>query len=225
MTLATTFHSSHKSLGDDMKQINIQNKKFGNLFVVSKANNIGRFTAWNCLCDCGESVVVRTGGLTSGNTKSCGCLRKKVSETNFTKHGHKTNRKPSPEYTSWSLMRDRCNNKNNKNYYRYGGRGISVCEQWVDFNNFYKDMGNRPVGTTLERIDSNKNYCPENCCWATRKQQSRNRDYCKTVIFEGKSEKLFELAERFGIDLQLVHQRLSRGWTVDRAIKQTPRSR
>ena len=139
------------------------------------------------------------------------------------KHGAKKNRRPTPEYAVWSLMRDRCNNPNNQSYAYYGGRGIRVDASWDDFAVFLSDMGFRPPGSTIDRIDPDGNYEPSNCRWATRKEQSRNRTYCKRVTWKGQERLLWELADEHGIPVQTVHQRLHRGWDLERTLTQPMR--
>lgn len=141
------------------------------------------------------------------------------------KHSGKPNGSPTPEYVVWSLMRDRCNNNKNKSYKYYGGRGISVVEKWDDFSVFLADMGPRPAGSTIDRIDTNKGYGPDNCRWATRKEQSRNRNYCIRVNWNGADRYLWELADEYGISVQIVHHRLHRKWTLNRAITQPLRKK
>ena len=144
--------------------------KFERLSVIdiSYSNNQGRH--WKCICECGKYVIVRTSQLLNKNTKSCGCYRKHIK----TKHGHSGMR--SSTYRSWENMKDRCINSTSSNFKYYGGRGIKVCDRWLNsFQNFLSDMNEKPVGTSLDRIDNDGNYEPSNCRWATFKQQAQNR--------------------------------------------------
>lgn len=147
-------------------------ERFGKLVALgmterrSKNGNI----IWECLCDCGNECFIDSGSLRWGNTQSCGCLQKqRVSECN-TKHGMST----TVEYKIWGNMIDRCENPNHRSYKDYGGRGIKVCPEWHDVCKFCIDMGKRPVGLTLDRIDNDGDYTPKNCRWATSEEQRIN---------------------------------------------------
>lgn len=151
-------------------------KVFGRLTVLSRAADIPRpsgkvIQAWNCLCECGKETTVRAVGMLNGNTKSCGCLRAEVSRQSCTIHGLKSR----PEYIVWKGMRQRCNDSNSDNYAYYGGRGIRIDPRWDSFEQFFADMGPRPEGLTIERVDNNGNYCVENCIWADMSTQSLNQ--------------------------------------------------
>ena len=128
-----------------------------------------REIVWLCRCDCGNYVEVPTGSLQSGNTRSCGCL--------LSTHGHTRCKQRSRTYYSWSSMKQRCANQNTPRYKDYGGRGIRVCNRWLKFENFLEDMGEKPEGyrISIDRIDNDGNYEPNNCKWSTPKEQASNR--------------------------------------------------
>ena len=138
---------------------------------------------WVCLCDCGKETTVRTDNLSNGTTRSCGCKG-----GNY-RHGHKVGclhgGKSTPTYMTWEGMKHRCLDKNHKRYNDYGGKGVTICEQWLGysgFNTFLSDMGERPDGCTLDRIDNAKGYSPDNCRWATAKEQYQNKRVVRDAL-------------------------------------------
>lgn len=152
--------------------MDLTGRRFGYLLVVKVARTrSGPHRNWVCYCACGRETEVSGFCLRTGRTRSCGCLSKTMQRLAVTKHGMCRAR----EYNSWSEMRRRCNTKDHHKYHLYGGRGITICPEWDDFSVFYEDMGPRPPGTSLDRIDVNGNYDPGNCRWATNSEQVRNR--------------------------------------------------
>lgn len=152
--------------------IDLRAQRFGRLVVVEQAdnNNRGQVT-WKCKCDCGNIKIICSASLVRGSTNSCGCLQKEDVKKRSTKHGMRK----TLTYKIWAGMLQRCNNWNDPSYKDYGGRGITVCERWLKFENFFADMGEKPHGLTIDRIDNDLGYYKENCKWATQAEQVRNQ--------------------------------------------------
>lgn len=186
--------------------IDLTGQRFGRLTIISRAPNRGKDTMWRCRCDCGNEAVVRAYDMKTGRSNSCGCFRKEETSRRHKTHGMS---KARGLYTSWLNMIARCENQNKPEYPQYGGRGIKVCEAWHSFEAFYADMA--PTyrdGLTLERNDTNGDYCPENCRWATRKEQTRNRRCTYYVDCPPFGHiPLAELAERTGISYDRLRWR------------------
>jgi hypothetical protein len=207
------------------KKIDLTGQKFGRLTVLydaARALNKARMIMWRCLCDCGVETLVTTGELRSGGTKSCGCLRIEKARENVqlaiaerTRHGHCLNGENTSTYHTWQGMIQRCTNPNAPAYEDYGARGITIeDERWYDFVNFLEDMGCRPEGRTLDRIDFNRGYCKQNCRWATPAEQTANR--CGTKLNPLKVTEIKRLlktkmkqkriASKFGVNCRTISQ-------------------
>lgn len=206
---------------------NLIERKFGRLTVIKRLPNIGQYIQWLCLCDCGTTKIIRGSNLTSGHTKSCGCLqwetRIKIGTLNY-KHGHAN--KNSRTHMIWQSMIQRCNNKNNKKYKNYGGRGITVCDRWLDkkngFINFYKDVGEIPEGLTLDRSDNNKlinGYSPGNCKLSTTKEQNRNTRRNIMIPSNGQDICLTDYCKIKNLNYGTILHRINKlGWSIEKAV-------
>lgn len=185
--------------------------RYGRLTLVERrSSDQAQKALWLVRCDCGNSRVVRYSGLRSGNTKSCGCLSRETSRRHNSKHGHSRAMwgQASPTYNSWSSMVQRCTNPRYNGWHWYGGRGVKVCDRWLDFEAFLADMGHRPRGRTLDRIDNQRGYEPGNCRWATPREQGRNTRRCKPLTYRGETLVIREWAERLGISHTTITRRL-----------------
>lgn len=196
---------------------NLTGMTFGQLTVLAFAGNRGDKAVWRCRCFCGKEIVAYACNLSSGKSKTCGCVRDKATGDRSRKHGLSR----SSEHNAWQHMRRRCFNKRDKSYRNYGGRGITVCDEWRDsFEAFYRDMGPRPSAQhSIERINVNGDYEPNNCRWATRKEQSRNTRRNFYVTFQGITATLAEHCERLGLRYGAIALRLRRyGWSIEDAF-------
>jgi len=184
---------------------NIAGMKFGMLTATQFIETTINGAWWECICECGVVKKFKVGSLTSGNSKSCGCRTKAALKAANTTHGFSR----TPTHKCWRNMVMRCTNPSNKAYSHYGGRGISVCESWLTFENFLADMGPKPDGMTLDRINNNADYEPSNCKWATVKDQVRNRRM--TIMYEGKP--LAQIAEETGENYFTIYSRFKKHGT------------
>jgi hypothetical protein len=158
--------------------VNQSGKVYGDWIVLSFSHRAKTAYYWNCRCNCGTEKPVNRCHLTRGKSTNCGCKRPDTARTNFYKHGQSISRngRPTGAYESWQGAKDRCFNTNDTKYRDYGGRGISMCDEWINsFQVFHSFMGDRPKGLTLDRINVNGNYEPKNCRWATIFEQANNK--------------------------------------------------
>lgn len=189
--------------------------RFGRLIVLCEETiRQGGRVMWRCQCDCGQSSVVDGSALRNGNTSSCGCGRREVSANNAFKHGGVG----SPTYSVWESMKKRCFDPRQKSYKDYGGRGIRVCDRWMSFIHFLADMGERPSGMWIDRINNDKGYEPGNCRWATPAEQQRNRSNNKMLTLNGVTKTQSEWASDIGVSGATIHKRLKRGWPIADAL-------
>lgn len=196
--------------------IDMVGEVYGRLTVVRKnGKNKGGNILWLCLCDCGDYSTIVGYSLRRGLTKSCGCLAKEVARNRMIKHGQSIERTKS--YSSWNNMLQRCENKNNKDYKSYGGKGILVCQEWHDFNKFYDDMGACPKKHSIDRVDRTGNYEPSNCRWATDIVQARNTSRNVFIEFNGERKCVSEWAHIIGISRPSLSLRLKR-WGLEKAM-------
>lgn len=168
---------------------------------------------WNFKCECGNTKIISTGKVTSGQTQSCGCLAK----TNAIKHGAVG----TLEYRIWTNMKARCLNPNNHAYIRYGGRGITVCEKWINsFENFLEDMGNCPLGHSIERLNNNEGYYKNNCKWKTSQEQAFNRCSNDLQEYKSKIKPLKQWCDELSINYKKTFARIhTLKWTVEKAFE------
>lgn len=195
------------------KFIDLTGQKFGRLLVLGRAKNSRTgITRFNCLCDCGKRSIVTGVQLRNGHTQSCGCLRKDLLITH--------NATNSRLYTLWWGIKSRCNNSKCRGYKDYGGRGIKICKEWLDFQNFHDWAHANGYNDTLtiDRIDVNGNYCPENCRWADMKFQGNHRRNNRIIEFQNQTHTVSEWSAITGINIATLYARLDRGWSAEKAL-------
>lgn len=191
--------------------------------VISRADDVIRAdghkaTQYNCLCDCGNYLVVRAVNLKNGNTKSCGCLNRDFVSSLNKKHGDANKTRL---YRIWLRMKQRCSNSNVKEFHYYGGRGITVCEEWMnDFKTFreWAEKSGYNDELTLDRIDVNRGYEPSNCRWATKEQQANNMRTSRLITYDGKTDTISNWSKEVGISSSAIRRRLQLGWSIEEAL-------
>jgi hypothetical protein len=183
--------------------------RFERLVILCRAESLPSGARWLCRCDCGVELKVRAADLKSGHTKSCGCFMVDTTIAMSTTHGHAPRGEVSPTYVTYHAMIERCTNPKMENFPFYGGRGISVCERWrASFEAFLEDVGERPNGTTIERIDNDGNYEPGNIRWATKKAQMNNTRRSRRVEYAGTLITVAELADRVNLPYDVLYKRI-----------------
>lgn len=193
--------------------------RFGMLSVIGVIPGSGGRRVF-CACDCGVKRIMYRGNILYSGVDSCGCRSREKTTAGNRVHGLAG----TPTYRSWTAMKRRCHSPKSDRFHYYGGAGVTVCDRWQNsFAAFLEDMGNRPPGCTLDRIDSSKGYSPENCRWADRKTQSRNRSFSVVLTVDGRSRPVPEWAEIYGIAANVIHARIRLGWTVEDAVKKPMR--
>ena len=201
----------------------LSGQRFGRLVAIAPEGTT-RKTKYICQCDCGNVKVVRADTLLNGGCKSCGCLKKEQDKINLTKH-YSHQKSGTRIYEIWCGMKKRCFNKNNARYWDYGGRGITVCDEWKNsFQSFYDwAMSNGyQENLSIDRIDNNGNYCPENCKWSTNKEQCNNRRSNIKITIGNSTRTLVEWCEIFEVDYQKARMRYCRNGfeSIDRLFNQ-----
>lgn len=196
-------------------RIDYTNKRFGKLTGVCFDHISCNHAYWKFKCDCGNEKILLGDNVKTGKVKSCGCLLHKPA------HNRKHNMSKSRLYHIWSSIKQRTNNKNSKSYNDYGGRGIKVCKEWLNnFSCFYdwSIKNGYSDNLTIDRIDNNKGYYPENCRWATAKQQNSNRRNVMFYTFDNKTMTLIDWSIETGIKTQTLRNRLKQGWCLEKAF-------
>ena len=207
------------------KLIDLTGQRFGRLVVLARAENKGSKVQWLCKCDCGGSIIVRGCQLKNGGTRSCGCLHRENTEMlNRRKLSQTDGRSKTRIYRVWIGMRNRCNNPNNYDYKNYGGRGIKVCKEWeMSFDSFriWANSHGYQENLTIDRIDVNGNYCPENCRWVSLAVQHRNQRVSRMLSCYGERKTVADWSKITGISHSTLLARIRSGW-ADKEILTTP---
>lgn len=211
-----------------IRAADLTGRRYGRLVAEHFAGKTNGRTMWACRCDCGNVKEVRAAYLQAGQTRSCGCLEREMRRLNNLKHGEAKASKGevTVEYATWNRMKSRCYSKKNQNFKDYGGRGIFVCVRWLSgdgalsgYECFLADMGRRPSNThSIDRIDNDGPYSPENCRWATKALQARNRRSSSVYTVKGSTGCIAQLCEEFMVPRKLVTERILNGWDPERAF-------
>lgn len=202
--------------------IDLCGQRFGKLIVICKEGSYispSGYTEpkWRCVCDCGKTAIIRGSSLRSGQCKSCGCLKLERIRKAQTKHGYADKERL---YRIWDLMRCRCYNENNERYPLYGGRGIVICDEWNNYNVFrdWAISSGYNDSLSIDRIDVNKGYSPENCRWATQKQQCNNKRTNHYITYKNITKSMSVWADEIGINYNTLRSRIRNGWEPEKAF-------
>lgn len=199
-----------------MKFIDLSGRRFNNLIVIKRAYVKNGLIYWECLCDCGKTTYVSGGNLRSGQVKSCGCLRHKTS------YNRRHNMSKTKLYKIWAGIKNRCYNAKLASYKNYGGRGIRMCDEWIDTPDVFFDWAlshGYEDNLSIERIDVNGNYCPENCTWIPKEDQAKNRRSCYNITYNNRTQNLQQWCDELNLPYKLVHNRMFKmGWSFERSI-------
>lgn len=195
-------------------------KTFGHLTVLYVTKIRGRNKRLVCECSCGNVISTQFWNVIRGQSKSCGCQRGNYISEGKTRHGQAAEHGRTSEYNTWARIWDRCTNENNKKFMDYGGRGITVCDRWIVFEDFFADMGKKPTPKhSIERLDNSSGYGPGNCAWATNKAQSRNRRSNQNMTVDGMTLCATDWATKVGLKPLTILARIRSGWSHDAAVK------
>jgi hypothetical protein len=200
----------------DMKKIEMVGKKYNMLTVMLDVGYSHGQQSYLCSCDCGNKLVIAGQRIRNGQSKSCGCLARKQTSQRHKTHGLSK----TPEYRAWAKIKMRCTNPNDPNFYRYGGRGVGMCDEWYNsFEQFYKDLGKRPNGMSLDRIDNNQGYSKDNCRWATPQQQAANRELSIVIDYDGKSMCLKEWSRHINRPYTTMLSHYKKGYSINQILR------
>ena len=203
-------------------RIDLTGKEFGKLTVLEYAYTKNCKAYWKCLCDCGKICIVPAGTLLNGTARSCGCNRKESMRKVATKHGLRDTRL----YSIWCNMKQRCYNEKSNRYERYGARGITVCDEWLNdpeaFINWALENGYNDT-LSINRINNDLGYSPSNCNWVDNKEQSNNRSSNHLITYNGKTMNMTQWAQEIGIDRKTLSDRIQSGWSVEKALTTPPK--
>lgn len=199
--------------------VDLVGKRFDRLLVLERKGSVCNHARWRCRCDCGGEALVTTSHLNRGHTRSCGCVRKEIASRQgkaSATHGMTG----TPLYKIWVGIKTRCSNPRVQEFKNYGGRGIMMCARWRDsFEAFVEDMGPRPTSKhSIERVDNDGNYEPDNCIWLEKRLQGRNTRRTMWLEFRGRRLRLSEWANEVGLRPRTLYQRLERGWSLKKAL-------